>query len=51
MVDLLCGAELQPFYEQVGMHRAVGVLLRSYEHQAGAASKIVAGRPSSGGVD
>lgn len=44
MIDLLCDAELQPFYEQVGMQRAVGMLLRNHEHQAGSASQIAAGQ-------
>ncbi|MBM3134089.1 MAG: GNAT family N-acetyltransferase [Chloroflexi bacterium] len=35
MIDLLCDEELQPFYESLGMHRAVGMLWRNYEHQAG----------------
>jgi GNAT superfamily N-acetyltransferase len=35
MVDLLCDPELQPFYERVGMRPATGMLLRSYDRQAG----------------
>jgi ribosomal protein S18 acetylase RimI-like enzyme len=41
MIDLLCDVGLQSFYEQIGMHRAVGMALRNYGHQAGAASPIV----------
>ena len=35
MVDLLCELELQPFYEQVGMRRAAGMLIRNYDRQNG----------------
>ena len=35
MVDLLCDAPLQPFYEAVGMHPATGMLRRHYERQSG----------------
>jgi ribosomal protein S18 acetylase RimI-like enzyme len=35
MIDLLCDAELQPYYEKMGMHRAVGMLVRNYERQSG----------------
>jgi ribosomal protein S18 acetylase RimI-like enzyme len=35
-VDLLCDAELQPFYERLGMRAATGMLLRNYDRQAGA---------------
>jgi ribosomal protein S18 acetylase RimI-like enzyme len=34
-VDLLCDAELQPFYERLGMRRAVGMMARNYERQSG----------------
>ena len=27
-VDLMCDPELQPFYERLGMHRAVGMVIR-----------------------
>lgn len=37
MVDLLCDADLQPFYERFGMHRATGMFARNYERQAGRA--------------
>jgi len=35
MVDLLCEPELQPFYEQLGMRRASGMLIRNYNRQNG----------------
>jgi ribosomal protein S18 acetylase RimI-like enzyme len=35
MVDLLCDPELQPFYEQLGMRRAAGMLIRNYDRQNG----------------
>ncbi|MDQ6671440.1 MAG: GNAT family N-acetyltransferase [Chloroflexota bacterium] len=35
-VDVLCDAELQPFYQRLGLRPAVGMMLRNYEHQAGA---------------
>jgi ribosomal protein S18 acetylase RimI-like enzyme len=35
MVDLLCDPELQPFYEQTGMRRAVGMLIRNFDRQHG----------------
>ena len=35
MVDLLCDAELQPFYEQFGMRRATGMFVRNYTRQNG----------------
>ena len=35
MVDLLCDAELQPYYERLGMRRATGMLLRNHAAQAG----------------
>lgn len=36
MVDLLCDAELQPYYERLGMHRAPGMLVRNFAAQSGA---------------
>lgn len=30
MVDLLCDAELQAFYQQLGMHPATGMMIRNY---------------------
>lgn len=35
MIDLLCDAELQPFYERLGMHRTTGMLARNYAVQSG----------------
>lgn len=35
MVDLLCDAELQPFYERLGMHPATGMMVRNYARQSG----------------
>lgn len=35
MVDLLCDPDLQDFYEQLGMRKAQGMLIRNYEHQSG----------------
>jgi hypothetical protein len=35
MIDLLCDRRLQPFYEQLGMVRATGMMIRNYAHQAG----------------
>ncbi len=35
MVDLLCDPELQPFYEQIGMRHADGMLIRNYDRQNG----------------
>jgi len=35
MVDLLCDQELQPFYEQLGMQPAMGMLIRNYDRQSG----------------
>ena len=37
MVDLLCDAELQPFYAALGMHPATGMMVRNYERQSGQA--------------
>ncbi len=36
MIDLLCDANLQPFYARLGMQAASGMLRRNYAHQAGA---------------
>ena len=36
MVDLLCDANLQPFYARLGMRAASGMLRRNYARQAGA---------------
>jgi GNAT superfamily N-acetyltransferase len=35
MVDLVCDAELQPFYERFGMRPVVGMVLRNYDRQSG----------------
>jgi GNAT superfamily N-acetyltransferase len=34
-IDLLCDPELQPFYERLGMHRAVGMAVRRPDRAAG----------------
>lgn len=35
MIDLLCDADLQPFYEQFGMQRTQGMCIRNYSRQGG----------------
>lgn len=35
MIDLLCDANAQPFYEQLGMRPAVGMCARNYDRQSG----------------
>ncbi|MFZ1768358.1 MAG: GNAT family N-acetyltransferase [Caldilinea sp.] len=35
MVDLLCDAELQPFYATLGMRPAAGMMVRNYAKQRG----------------
>ncbi len=35
-VDLLCDADVQPFYARLGMRPATGMMLRHYERQSGA---------------
>ena len=35
MIDLLCEPDLHPFYEQLGMRRAAGMLIRNYDRQNG----------------
>ena len=35
MIDLLCDAEVQPFYTRLGLIPAEGVCVRHYERQAG----------------
>ena len=37
MVDLLCDAELQPYYEKLGMHKSLGMVIRNYARQSGLA--------------
>ena len=34
-VDLMCDPEVQPFYESLGMHPAVGMRMRNYALQSG----------------
>lgn len=36
MVDLLCDADVQPFYERHGMQPASGMMIRNYHRQTGA---------------
>jgi GNAT superfamily N-acetyltransferase len=36
MVDLLCDPELEPFYANLGMQPALGMLVRNYARQSGA---------------
>ena len=33
MIDLICDAELQPFYERLGFHSYSGMIIRNYERQ------------------
>jgi len=35
MIDLLCDADVQPFYAQFGMYPAVGMCTRNYARQSG----------------
>lgn len=35
MIDLLCDADIQPFYEQFEMYPAVGMCARNYARQSG----------------
>lgn len=35
MVDLICDAELQPFYARFGMKAATGMMIRKYERKPG----------------
>jgi ribosomal protein S18 acetylase RimI-like enzyme len=35
MVDIICDPNMQPFYEQFGMHKASGVSIRNHEKQDG----------------
>ena len=34
-VDLLCDADLQSYYEQLGLRRATGMFMRNYDRQSG----------------
>lgn len=36
MIDLLCDAAVQPFYERLGMRPAPGMMIRNYQRQSGA---------------
>ena len=33
MIDLLCDEELQEYYAKLGMKKAIGSMLRNYDHQ------------------
>ena len=35
MVDLLCDASIQPFYEALGLQKAQGMMIRNYPRQNG----------------
>lgn len=35
MIDLLCDADVQPFYERLGMTRVGGMMRRNYSRQSG----------------
>lgn len=35
MIDLLCDADVQPFYARLGMRPAVGMAVRHYDRQSG----------------
>ena len=35
MVDLLCDAELQPYYEKLGMQKSLGMVIRNYARPSG----------------
>lgn len=35
MIDLMCDAELQPYYEQLGLTKANGMIKRNYHRQSG----------------
>lgn len=41
MIDLLCDAELQPFYEKLGMRPAGGMMIRNYARQSGGSTLSV----------
>lgn len=34
-IDLMCNPDVQPFYERLGMRRAVGMVVRHYDRQSG----------------
>ncbi|MBX0326982.1 GNAT family N-acetyltransferase [Oscillochloris sp. ZM17-4] len=35
MIDLICDADVQPFYERLGMRPYSGMILRNYDRQSG----------------
>ncbi len=35
MIDLICDADVQPFYDRVGMIRYTGMIKRNYDRQSG----------------
>lgn len=37
MIELLCDADLQPFYEKLGMRPATGMMIRNHARQSGGA--------------
>lgn len=34
-IDLMCDADLQPFYERIGLRRSTGMVRRNYARQSG----------------
>jgi GNAT superfamily N-acetyltransferase len=36
MIDLICDADVQPFYERLGLQPYTGMVLRNYDRQSGA---------------
>ncbi|RSD28810.1 GNAT family N-acetyltransferase [Mesobacillus subterraneus] len=35
MIDLMCDENLQPYYEQMGMIKSSGMIIRNYQNQSG----------------
>ena len=35
MIDLMCDADIRPFYEKLGLTRSVGMIRRNYSSQSG----------------
>lgn len=35
MIDLMCDSDLQPYYQQFGMAKSSGMIIRNYEKQSG----------------
>lgn len=35
MIDLMCDENLQPYYEELGMHKSTGMIIRNYKAQSG----------------